>query len=351
MAAELTLFQAVERFRAAVLRGERASAARLVRAYGQAYARLLGDIEALIRAIGELPGPTLGQVERLSLYRALLAGIEREIDRYAVIAENEIAESTRAALAAGLRDSARLAQIALPALDPAQMRALWRQLNPDAVTTMLGFLEADSPLYLNLRRLGQSVADATAEALRNGIALGWNPRKVARIIRDSAGQGLTWSLNTARTANLWTYRLTSHAAYLKNSHVVKGWIWIAELGPRTCLSCINQHGSEHTLDETLNDHHAGRCAPAPITASYADLGFGVRGDSRPAVRRGEDWFRGLSAQEQRAMMGPGMWKAWKAGAFDFRDLSQPYTNDVYGEMLREASLKGLLGDRARAYGR
>jgi hypothetical protein len=36
-----------------------------------------------------------------------------------------------------------------------------------------------------------------------------------------------------------------------------------------------------------------------------------------------------------------MFEAWKAGKFDFRDLSQRYNDPVYGELLREASLKDL----------
>jgi hypothetical protein len=240
-------------------------------------------------------------------------------------------------------------QLALPGLTLADVRGLWVQLSPEQVVTMLGFLEKDSPLYVNLSRLGDDVAALIAEKLRQGIILGYNPRKVARLIQEATGQGLTWSLKTARTANLWAYRLAAHANYRANSHVVTGWVWWAQLGdPRTCLSCINMHGSVHTLDEVLNDHHQGRCTPIPQTLSYKDLGFDV--PEEPQVyQRGEDWFRGLSAAEQKAIMGAGMWSAWDAGEFAFADLSVPYQDDVYGEMLREASLKGLLGERARVY--
>jgi len=344
MADELPpLLQAVERFRQAVLRQERAAAVRLVRAYGSAYQRLQGDIEALSAVISELQSPTWGQVERLSLYRSLQAQIADEIGRYAVIAENEIGLGAETALAAGLRYSERLVQLSLPGLEPAQLRALWVRLNPDAVLTMAGFLEQNSPLFINLRRLGDDVAALVADKLREGIILGFSPRKVARIIRDASGQGLTWSLNTARTANVWAYRIASHANYRANSHVVTGWTWYAQIGdPRTCLSCVNMHGSEHPLSEVLNDHHSGRCAPIPKTVSYRNLGLDVP-DDRVSVPRGEDWFRGLSAGQQRDMMGMGMWEAWKKGQFEFSELSVAYQNDVYGEMLREASLKGMLG--------
>lgn len=350
MAAETSpLLLAAARFRAALLRAERQAAARLVRAYGTAYQRLQGDIEALLAAIAALESPTWGQVQRLSLYRALLAAIEDQVGRYAIIAENEIAQGVEASITAALRDSQRLVAAALPGFDPVRLRAAWATLNPEAVMAMAGFLGDDSPLYVSLRRLGADVAAIVADHLRDGIVLGYNPRKVARLIRDSTGQGLTWSLNTARTANLWAYRTANHASYQANSHVVEGWVWWAELGSgRTCLSCVNMHGSLHPLDEVLNDHHSGRCTPLPQTRSYRELGLDVA-EERPAITTGEAWFRGLPAAEQRAIMGPAMYDAWKAGQFTFADLSAAYTDDVYGPMLREASLKGLLGERAKAY--
>jgi len=349
MAEQPPVLESVNHFRAALLREERAAAMRLVRAYGSAYQKLQGDIAALEATIAALPEPTWGQVERLSIYRQLQAQIAEQINRYGVIAENEVQQGTLDSIARALADSEQMVQMSLPGLPAATVRGLLVHLNPDAVLTMMGFLESDSPLYTNLRTLGDSVADLVADKLREGIILGYNPRKVARLIRQATGQGLSWSLNTARTANLWAYRLASHANYQANPHVIKGWVWYAELGDvRTCLSCISQHGSEHTLDEVLNDHHAGRCSPIPRTFTYAELGFNV--PEEPATyQRGEEYFRGLSAQEQRDRMGHAMYSAWKSGAISFSDLSQSYTDPVYGEMLREASLKGILGERATQF--
>jgi hypothetical protein len=42
-------------------------------------------------------------------------------------------------------------------------------------------------------------------------------------------------------------------------------------------------------------------------------------------------------------MGPAKYRAWKAGAFEFSQLSQEYDDDVYGVLLREASLKHMVG--------
>lgn len=341
--------EAAERFRLALIRNERAAATRLVRAYGLAYQRLQGDINALLQVISEMPEPTWAQVQRLSLYRSLLDQIEVEIGRFAIIAENDIGEGARAAIALALADSERLVQLALPGLNAAEVKAIWNRMVPEQVETLIGFLQPDSPLYVNLQRLGPDVAALVVGKLSMGIILGYNPRKIAREIANATGQGLTWSLNTARTANLWAYREASRANYIANSHVVKGWIWFAQLGDkRTCMSCVAMHGSVHSLDEPLNDHHAGRCTMLPETVSYRDLGIDVP-DDLPAIQKGEEWFRGLSAAQQRALMGPSVYAAWRANEFQFGQLSQPYENDVYGQMLREASLRGLIGERAKNY--
>jgi hypothetical protein len=91
------------------------------------------------------------------------------------------------------------------------------------------------------------------------------------------------------------------------------------------------------------------CAMLPLTRSYADLGFAGIDEAPQTFETGAAWFARQSAATQQALMGPSMWDAWRAGEFAFSDLSVPYQDDVYGEMLREASLKGLLGKRAQNY--
>lgn len=108
-----------------------------------------------------------------------------------------------------------------------------------------------------------------------------------------------------------------------------------------CMSCVSQHGTVFPVTKTLNDHHKGRCAPAPW----------VKGTSWPELMiTGPNWFESQSAATQRNMMGGALYNAWKSGAMQWPDMSQPYQDDVYGEMLREASVSGALGrDEAQKY--
>jgi len=102
------------------------------------------------------------------------------------------------------------------------------------------------------------------------------------------------------------------------------------------------HGTVHSFDETLDDHHNGRCAMIPIVPLAESIGI-----KPPEIEPGETVFGRLSDEEQRARMGPGKWEAWKAGKFQFSDLSQSYEDKVYGTMRGEPSLKALLGETAQ----
>lgn len=111
-----------------------------------------------------------------------------------------------------------------------------------------------------------------------------------------------------------------------------------------CMSCLNMHGSFHPVTESLNDHHNGRCVAIPNVKQAKAFGL-----PQPEIEPGQQWFERQSEAFQRERMGPGMFDAWKAGKFDFRDLSVPYDDPVYGEMLRESTLVGLLGKDAKRY--
>ena len=60
---------------------------------------------------------------------------------------------------------------------------------------------------------------------------------------------------------------------------------------------------------------------------------------------GEAYFRGLKAEEQRKILGPAKWLAWKEGKFAFDALSRKTYSAVWGEGVRQASLVELLGEK------
>lgn len=329
----------------------------MVDAYGRAYQRLLPQIRALEESISLDIFLSRENALRLASMQNLRRAIVEEVGRYAIVADQEIVNLTDDALRAGLNhsrlivnsyfDEAFLAERNLQRLGGMRqtLSASWNQLVPEQVETMIGFLSEDSPLHSNLvNRLGTAVAERFADKLSEAIALGINPREVARTARNELGIGLQWSLTTARTAQMWTYREATRANYMANSDVVSGWTWLSSLDERTCMSCISKHGERFSVDVVLADHYQGRCVAIP-DLRFADR-FGIEVDE---IQPGEQWFNAQPEAKQRAMMGPGMFDAWKAGEFAFSDLSQRVTDKTYGEMFREATLIGLIGKKAQRY--
>lgn len=346
---------AAEQFRAQLLVRERAAATRLVRAYGGVWQRLQSQIEALtaeldvLAAKGEL---SPAKVNRLSRLKNLEKQIAVEVNRYAAYADEEIRQGASAAVAQAQKDARALTQAALPGLAPldAAIMARWQSLNPAAVESLLGFLAEGSPLREGLvKQLGPAVADRVGEKLVEGLALGYNPRKVAGIIRRELGQGLTWSLRTARTAQIYAYRESTRASYIANQEIVPRWRWASARDERTCASCIAMDGTIHPATERLNDHWQGRCTPVPVPITYRELGFDI--DEPPAVLTeptGEAWFRAQPAAVQKGILGPGKLVAWQNGQFEFSQLSQEVPDPVWGTMRVEAPLKRLVTEQRQA---
>lgn len=345
------VLDAAERFRRMALAREREAATRLVQTYGRVYRNLEAQQASLEQALGAIQGAHEGvsraQAARLGAVRSLLGQTAEELARWAQYADTEVGQAAQREIVAGLGDSRGMVQAYFVSLrTQAAIAARFDMLPAEQVETMLGFLGPDSPLHASLGRgFSDAVVRQLEESLVDGIALGYNPRRVAReMVRRGLGVGLNWALTTARTAQLYAYREATRANYMANNDIVSGWTWYAELDDRVCMSCIVQHGSQHRVDEVLNDHHNGRCTALPEVPLAKRLGL-----SMPTVQPGPEWFDGLPAAEQERRMGGAMFDAWRAGEFTLGDLSVAYDDPVYGDMLREASLVGLLGERAQEY--
>jgi hypothetical protein len=102
------------------------------------------------------------------------------------------------------------------------------------------------------------------------------------------------------------------------------------------------HGTEHTLDEDMDDHPNGRCSMVPITVSMADLGIDAP-ETGLEVETGESWFRGQPESVQREMMGPGKYEAWRAGRYEFDALVTQSSDPRWGTTRTETTLEALVG--------
>lgn len=217
------------------------------------------------------------------------------------------------------------------------------------IELILRFFDVGSSWYAMLvDRFGAAVADGMRQTMIRQILVGAGPREIAALLVREFGVGLTWALRMVRTSLIWARREAELAFYRANSHVIRGWVWHAHFDDRVCISCVVMHGTRHTLDEHLIDHYNGRCAMIPITIPWGDLGV-VGNEEPPVVQPGSAWFDGLSEKEQRRLMGPSMWRAWRDGAISWEQMSQVRSDPIYGQMRGAPSLVELLGDGANVY--
>ena len=318
--------------RAALIRNEAAAQKRIIAAYKSLYDRLQGKIDALLLEIGD--GPiTAGQLVRMERYKALITQTAEELTAFQALTRNELEALVAYGVTSGQRDARNLLSTA--ATGGPGVAAQFNVLPKGTIETLLGFLDPEGPLYGKLAQMAPTYADLISKTILDSVGLGYNPRKTARLLTADFGLPLTDSLRMMRTVQLWSYRESNRATYLANAELLDGWVWYAELDSDTCMSCVAQHGTVHPLDEPLDDHHNGRCAPIPLVKGF---------DAIAKPDDGLAWFEKQSETAQRAQMGRGKFEAWKDGKFDFAALSVQRPDDVYGLMRTEAALKDLVGE-------
>lgn len=227
-----------------------------------------------------------------------------------------------------------------------KMQALLRAMNMRARRAGLELVTALGAYAREFRSGAVAVLGVRMPLLEAGVAV--RGAEFAATSFHGSGRHMEWiaaldarpihadSISRMATRSQVVYNLeveTDHT-YVANGIVV-----------HNCMSCVAQHGTLHTLDETLDDHPAGRCVMLPETVSMAELGLDVP-ETRMEIESGESWFRGLPEVEQRAMMGPGKFDAWRSGRFEFSALSRESHSDKWGRMFSETSLRDLLAPAA-----
>jgi hypothetical protein len=255
---------------------------RIVTAYSRILRNLQGNVDALLMEVASLDNPTASQIRRLSRYNTLIDQGVTEITRFQSYLATEIINGAELSFGLSAQQSLRL-------LQESGIQAQLGNLPTNAFETIVSFLQEGSPLYGRIELLAGTSADYVMNALLEGVALGKNPRTIARLIQDAFGRGLTDALRLARTAMLWASRVATAATYQPTADVLDGWVWFATLDESVCQSCIVQHGTIHQLDEVLNDHHYGRCAAIPYIEAFGN----------PVEQTGIDWFEAQSEEKQK----------------------------------------------------
>ena len=146
---------------------------------------------------------------------------------------------------------------------------------------------------------------------------GRDPPPAGTRLTARAGQictaGHTHAATITRTETADAYRATQAAADAAAGEIVTGWMWRATLSTRTCPACLAMHGTIHPPDEPgPNGHQRCRCTRVTLTRTPP-------GAAPITLPDAAEWFAGLTASEQRGILGPARWQAWSEGRYPITD--------------------------------
>lgn len=302
------------------------TAERLQRAYGtviDALTPLADDlVNQLVQMVESGVVPDRTALYGMSEYQRLLVRTEFEMQRFGNIAQRQAAALQTTASQSGIASAQQLTgQIGGQIIAGA-----WVAPDPAAIAQLINYVD-DPAMRAIFETFGENAAQTLADTIISGVAQGKGPKMIARMMATFInGVPLSWANNTTRTVQIYSYRYANHIAYQANRRVVTGWRWSSARDVRTCISCWSQEGRVFRLDQTLNDHHRGRCAPIPIVIGQPTY-----------WRTGEEIFNDLPAAKQQQIMGPALYEAYQRGDAQFEDFSTPYQDSIYGEMLRRTT--------------
>jgi len=326
------VIRVINAFRDALLRREEAQMLDMVAHWLLVENALEGQITALAldidrrRVAGETIKPwRLAELER---YRSLLAQAQGELVQYTRYADVLITEQQ----VRWGNDGAEHALTTLDALyrDSGVVRAAFDILPTEVIESMAGLTASGSPLRNLLAQAWPDAVDGLTQALVEAIAKGQNPRVTARMMANGLAGGLQRCLVLARTEQLRVYREATRQQYIK-SGVVTRYKRIAAKQGRTCLACILSDGKVYELESAFEEHPCGRCALVPIVEDLPEVTW----------TNGRDWFSGLKADEQQAIMGKQLFTAWKAGKVEFDNMVKTHQDETWGNSLVSKSLKEM----------
>lgn len=233
-------------------------------------------------------------------------------------------------------------QLALPGFSDDELRVIgivWNTPDPEAVNQLVNFVDS-----VGWADEIQSYPDLVLNAVNNltirSFVEGWGPIRTAReITRMSESLPLSQANNLLRTLYLTSSRTATAVHQTANADILEFQIRMAVLDDRVCLCCIAESGTRLPIGARINDHHQGRCFA--ITQ--------VRGLPQRNIITGIEWFNSQPEERRLWIAGPANFGALNSGVATLQDFVQPYSDPVFGEMLRERSLVGILGEGAERF--
>jgi hypothetical protein len=274
--------------------------------------KLAKDIAAKRVAGQDVTRAALWRMER---YQDLLLQTRREIARYV---DGYAVGAVRA-------EQLRLIDLAAEhfvAEARTQIGLTLTRLPVEAVRNMVGLAGDGSPLRDLLMKSWPTAVDGLTQKLIDATALGWNPNKTARAMREGIDEGLERMIGIARSEQIRVYRQADYQAAL-DTGMVTGMQRLAARQERTCLACLLDYGHVYPIEMQPGDHVLGRC-------KFVKVWMGRAADTWLS---GREWFEGLDEDAQRRIMGTGRWQAWKDGTVKLDDMVRQTNDPTWGHSI------------------
>lgn len=330
-----------------------ASTRDLVQQYAATWEVIQRDLDDVLARIkqaqddGEPVSPAW--LQRQAQLEVLRRSVALQMTAWAKVMEDRLGQSLPAAAAEGIQYGQEVGAAAVADQLPAGVTGQWAGLSSAAAEAIaVAAYSPDSPLTDLLYAMGPQVWDKIAGELFAGVALGRNPRDVARRIhRDVEGVTLRRSLLIARTEQLRAQRAGTAATFAANADVLEGWTWLSAADERTCAACWAMHGTVHPVADELDGHPQCRCQPVPLTKTTDELlaGAGIEPlggpDTRLELPEGADLFARLDPDTRLAILGPTRLGMLNRGEVTMADMVTRTTDPRWGSMRRAATISEL----------
>lgn len=330
----------VNQYRQQLLQQEQHATQQLEHAYAATLSAIQPRLDVLYKQMqayidkGEkVPPEFLYEQHRLQVLTQYISG---EVNHYGALAQT----TTQALQQTGVQLGQASAMQMLHESVPHGVNWSFGVPSERAIADLVGATQKGSPLYDLFHGFGDEAAENVSKALITGLSLGDNPRVVANNVAQALQIPRYRALVLARDQMVKAYRSAALETYKANDDVCDGWIWMCSLSPRSCAACVAMHGSEHSLDEDLDDHVCGRCARVPKTKSWSDI-LGPLGidssdisDTTVQIQSGSDWFDNQSEATQRSILGSkAAYDLYSSGDYSLMDFVSFDSDEDWGDSI------------------
>lgn len=291
-----------------------------------------GALRVRLNQMTERAGELAAAGERWSaddpVLRALMAAVDDALRTQAALVNNGTGALIDQGVSAGAESTRTLALHGATGQVLAQLNAAWRE--PNFVRELVD-VTLRPAWTAEMERFRAGSSDSIRSIMIRGVVEGQSPLATARHIRDAVANIPLYRANTImRTAQLHAYRTATAVHQQANADIADRVIRIGTLDDRICLCCLALHGTMMQPGEVVKDHHNGRCGSILI----------VRGRT-VNVRTGEQWLRDQPENRQRSLMGDRAYNAWLGERVQLQEFVLPYSDPVFGDMVRQTTLKDL----------